>query len=66
MKWNSLRTLGALGQSIWLDYIRRDLMLAMRCRAPKRGTRGALSHLHQTRKDCHEQTNTCCEPDIPL
>jgi hypothetical protein len=35
MKGNSLRTLGALGQSIWLDYIRRDLMLAMRCRGAK-------------------------------
>ena len=26
MKANPLRTLGTLGQSIWLDYIRRDLM----------------------------------------
>jgi len=26
MKENPLKELGALGQSIWLDYIRRDLM----------------------------------------
>ena len=33
MKNNPLKQLGTLGQSIWLDYIRRDLMAERRAPA---------------------------------
>ena len=46
MKSNSLRELGALGQSIWLDYIRRDLMASggLRRLIEEDGLRGMTSN----------------------
>jgi transaldolase len=46
MKDNPLRKLGTLGQSIWLDYIRRDLIVSgeLRCLIEEDGLRGMTSN----------------------
>lgn len=46
MKANPLRTLGTLGQSIWLDYIRRDLIVSgeLRRLIEEDGLRGMTSN----------------------
>jgi len=46
MKDNPLRKLGMLGQSIWLDYIRRDLIVSgeLRCLIEEDGLRGMTSN----------------------
>jgi transaldolase len=46
MSSNALKQLGTLGQSIWLDYIRRDLMASggLRCLIEEDGLRGMTSN----------------------
>jgi transaldolase/glucose-6-phosphate isomerase len=46
MKDNPLRTLGTLGQSVWLDYIRRDLIVSdeLRRLIEEDGLRGMTSN----------------------
>ena len=46
MNRNTLKQLGTLGQSIWLDYIRRDLMSGggLRCLIEDDGLRGMTSN----------------------
>ena len=46
MQDNPLRKLGMLGQSIWLDYIRRDLIVSgeLRCLIEEDGLRGMTSN----------------------
>ncbi len=46
MKNNPLKKLGTLGQSIWLDYIRRDLIASggLRCLIEEDGLRGMTSN----------------------
>ena len=46
MSGNSLKRLGALGQSVWLDYIRRDLIASGKLRRliEEDGLRGMTSN----------------------